>query len=72
VQTGGVIFAEQVSGNKNNFFALHQQLANLLAKNINVPYSPDLSGLYKAGEEVTLKEVVNFSNALRIARCRHE
>ena len=66
VQTGGVIFAEQVSGNKNNFFALHQQLANLLAKNINVPYSPDLSGLYKAGEEVTLKEVVNFSNALEL------
>lgn len=66
VQTGGVIFAEQVSGNKNNFFALHQQLANLLAKNINVPYSPDLSGLYKAGEEVTLKEVVNYSNALEL------
>lgn len=66
VQTGGVIFAEQVSGNKNNFFALHQQLANLLAKNINVPYSPDLSGLYKTGEEVTLKEVVNYSNALEL------
>jgi TolB-like protein len=66
VQTGGVIFAEQVSGNKNNFFALHQQLASLLAKNINVPYSPNLSGLYKAGEEVTLKEVVNFSNALEL------
>lgn len=66
VQTGGVIFAEQVSGNKNNFFALHQQLANLLAKNINIPYSPDLSGLYKAGEEVTLKEVVNYSNALEL------
>lgn len=64
VQTGGIIFAEQVSGNKNNFFALHQQLANLLAKKLNIPYSPDLSGLYKANEEVTLTDVVNFSNAI--------
>ena len=66
VQTGGIIFAEQVSGNKNNFFALHQQLANLLAKKLNIPYSPDLSGLYKASDEVTLTEVVNFSNALEL------
>lgn len=66
VQTGGIIFAEQVSGNKNNFFALHQQLANLLAKKLNIPYSPDLSGLYKANEEVTLAEVVNFSNAIAL------
>lgn len=66
VQTGGVVFAEKVSGNKNNFFGLHQQLANLLAKNINVPYNPDLSGLYKNNEEVTLKEVVAFSNALEL------
>lgn len=66
VQTGGVIFAEQVSGNKNNFFGLHQQLANLLAKKLNIPYSPDLSGLYKVSEEVTLTEVVNYSNALEL------
>ncbi len=66
VQTGGIVFAEQVSGNKNNFFALHQQLANLLAKKLNIPYSPDLSGLYKASDEVTLTEVVNFSNALEL------
>jgi TolB-like protein len=66
VQTGGIIFAEQVSGNKNNFFALHQQLANLLAKKLNIPYSPDLSGLYKASDEVTLSEVVSFSNALEL------
>lgn len=66
VQTGGVVFAEQVSGNKNNFFALHQQLANLLAKSINVPYSPDLSGLYKPTEQVSITEVVNYSNALEM------
>jgi TolB-like protein len=66
VQTGGVIFAEQVSGSKNNFFALHQQLANLLAKNINVAYSPNLSGLYKPTEQVSIKEIVNYSNALEL------
>jgi TolB-like protein/3-methyladenine DNA glycosylase AlkC len=66
VQTGGIVFAKQVSGNKNNFFALHQQLASLLARNINITYSPDLSGLYKPNEQVTLTEVVNFSNALEL------
>lgn len=66
VQTGGVIFAEQVSGNKNNFFSLHQQLANLLAKSINIPYSPDLSGLYKTNEQVSINEVVNYSNAIEL------
>ena len=41
-------------------------MANLLAKKLNIPYSPDLSGLYKANEEVTLAEVVNFSNAIAL------
>ena len=66
VQTGGIVVAEQVTGNKNNFFDLHQQLANLLAKNLNVPYNPDLSGLYKPNEEVSLTAVVNYSNAIEL------
>jgi TolB-like protein len=66
VQTGGIIVAEQVTGSKSNFFALHQQLANLLAKNLNVPYNPDLSGLYKASEEVSLTAVVSYSNAIEL------
>lgn len=64
VQTGGIILAEQVTGNKNNFFSLHQQLATLLSKNLNVSYNPDLSDLYKPNEEVALTAVVNYSNAV--------
>jgi TolB-like protein len=66
VQTGGIILAEQVTGSKNNFFALHQQLATLLSKKLNIPYSPDLSGLYKPSEEVSLTAVVNYSNAIEL------
>lgn len=66
VQTGGIILAEQVTGNKNSFFALHQQLATLLSKNLNVPYNPDLSGLYRSNEEVELTAVVNYSNAIEL------
>lgn len=66
VQTGGIVLAEQVTGNKNNFFALHQQLATLLSKNLNVAYNPDLSGLYKSNEEVELSAVVNYSNAIEL------
>ncbi len=64
VETGGIISAEQVTGAKNNFFSLHQQLANLLSKNLNVAYSPNLSGLYKTNETVDLSAVVNYSNAI--------
>ena len=64
VETGGIISAEQVTGNKNNFFSLHQQLANLLSKNLNVAYSPNLSGLYKSNEMVEFTAVVNYSNAI--------
>lgn len=66
VETGGIVLAEQVTGNKNNFFSLHQQLATLLSKNMNVPYNPDLSGLYKPNEEMELSAVVNYSNALEL------
>lgn len=66
VQTGGIILAEQVTGNKNSFFSLHQQLATLLAKNLNVPYNPDLSGFYKLNEPVELTAVVNYSNAIEL------
>ena len=66
VQTGGIILAEQVTGNKNSFFSLHQQLATLLSKNLNVPYNPDLSGLYKSNETVEFTAVVNYSNAIEL------
>lgn len=66
VQTGGIILAEQVTGNKNSFFTLHQQLATLLSKNLNVPYNPNLSGLYKSNEEVELTAVVYYSNAIEL------
>ncbi len=66
VQTGAIISAEQVTGSKNSFFSLHQQLAALLSKNLNVPYSPNLSGLYKANEEVEFTAVVNYSNAVEL------
>lgn len=66
VQTGGIVLAEEVTGNKNNFFALHQQLAAALAKKLNIQYSPDLSGLYKPSDAVNLTAVVNYSNALEL------
>ena len=66
VETGGIITAEEVTGNKNNFFSLHQQLANLLSKNLNVAYTPNLSGLYKPDEKVEFTAVVNYSNAIEL------
>lgn len=66
VQTGGIVLAEQVTGTKNNFFSLHQQLATLLSKNLNVAYSPDLSNLYTANQPVNITAVVNYSNALEL------
>ena len=66
VETGGIITAEEVTGNKNNFFSLHQQLANLLSKNLNVAYTPNLSGLYKPDEKVAFTAVVDFSNAIEL------
>ena len=66
VQTGGIILAEKFTGNKNNFFALHQQLATLLSINLNFPYNPDLSGFYRSNEEVELTAVVNYSNGIEL------
>jgi len=66
VETGSIVLAEQVTGNKNDFFALHRQLATLLSKNLNVPYNPDLSGLYKSNEKVEFAAVVNYSNAIEL------
>lgn len=61
VETAEVLLTEKVSGPKDDFFDLHDQLAQKLLKTLNSASDPNLS---KENENVAFRSVVDYSRAI--------
>lgn len=64
VETGGVIVAEEVTGNQSNFFSLHKQLVSILSKGLKIQYNPEKTEIFDTKKDVELTAVINYSNAI--------
>jgi len=64
VETGQILLAKKVTGNKNDFFDLHEKLAKLLIKGMKVD-----NNLYRSKykrTEIDFNAVVDYSKALNL------